>query len=307
MIIVTGGLGFIGTHLVLRLLEKGYDVTVIDKSANTPPPLQRLVDDGEIRVVRSDYCSVADGSLWRRGAAVIHLAAIADPAEAHMKPLETTRINAYCTARLLEQIRGAGIPVIYASSASIYGVPRYTPIDEDHPRDPIGIYGASKLAGELYLAAYNREYGVPAASLRLFNVYGPWNRKGVVYSFIEKMVRGEPPIIYGGGGQIRDFIYIDDVVDAFIKALRLRETSYTAVNIGSGRGISIRELYTMLSRITGYRGEPVYAEPRGFDIDISIASIKLAREKLGWEPRTPLEEGLRRTVEWYLETLKVKG
>ncbi len=292
--LVTGGLGFIGSYLAEKLAGMGREVIVLDNASSS------VVAPHEIGVeaVIGDICSGEDLARlpWSRIDTVYHLAAIADPAYAHEKPLDTIRINAYCTAKLLEHARAAGARVIYASSASVYGVPRYTPIDEEHPLSPISVYGASKLSGELFVQTYSREHGLEAVTLRLFNVYGGRSNKGVIYIFMKSLLEGRRPVIYGDGGQVRDFVHVYDVVDALVAAAGYRG-EHVSVNIGTGRPVTIREVYDMIRGLLGVDIEPLYAAPRGYDIPVSVADITRAKSLLGWSPRIGLEEGLRITLE----------
>jgi UDP-glucose 4-epimerase len=198
--------------------------------------------------------------------------------------------NAAATARVARQCAETGAHLVYISSAAVYGEPQRLPIDENHPTRPLSPYGLSKLAGEQ--AAQMLAPG--AAILRLFNVYGPGQTgpyAGVVSKFIERAKRGLPPVIYGDGTQTRDFIHVADVAQ-FVEII-LDRGAAGVFNVGTGRAVSIRELAAVVMRLAGLGGEPLYGPPRAGDIKHSAADVSKARA-LGWEPRVPLEEGLRR-------------
>lgn len=240
----------------------------------------------------------------------LHLAAMVNLVEVRRRPLRALRVNVGGTLALLEAARrlDAGRFVI-ASSVAVYGEPQYLPVDEEHPRRPSNLYGLTKLMGEQLVEEYVRDHGLSAAWLRYFNVYGPRMRPGpyagVVLKFIKALLQGRPPTIHGSGAQTRDFVYVEDVAEANLRALETGARG--AFNIGTGRSVSIRELYQALCRALTSRGPcppPRHAPPRPGDIMHSRANAKRARELLGWIPQTPLEEGLRKTLEYYRSRLE---
>jgi UDP-glucose 4-epimerase len=196
----------------------------------------------------------------------------------------------YCVKRL-----------VFASSVAVYGEPQYLPIDEEHPKRPNNLYGLTKLFSEELLWLYRRDYDLRPVALRYFNVYGPKMRPGpyagVIYKFITSMLRGERPVIYGDGRQTRDFVYVYDVAEANLRALKSRYVG--ALNIGTGRETSILDLYLKISDILGVKVEPLWEPPRPGDVRRSRARIELARESIGWSPKVTLEEGLKATIEYY--------
>ncbi len=234
--------------------------------------------------------------------AIIHLAAIVGVDEAYRYPWEAVMTNVAGTLNILEYARRRDVErIVYASSAAVYGDPEYLPIDEDHPTKPLSLYGETKLMGERLLWNYHRDYGLKPIALRYFNVYGPRMRpgpySGVIYKFIKTLMEGGRPVIFGDGGQTRDFVYVRDVAEANITAL---DKEYVgALNIGTGRGVTIRELYRTICGLIGYCPEPVYGEPRPGDIYHSVSSIEKAMRILGWKPKYSLSIGLRETVSYY--------
>ena len=202
------------------------------------------------------------------------------------------------TAVVAEACRRVGVEkVVYASSAAVYGEPKYLPIDEGHPTEPLSPYGLSKLVGELVLRQYARNYGLKVTVLRLFNVYGSGQNPayaGVISRFIERAIAGKPLIIYGDGLQTRDFVHVGDVVEAFYKAIVGNVTG--VFNIASGKPVRIIDLARMIGEIVGGKVKIKHAPPRRGDIRHSYASIEKARKELKWEPRRRLKEELRKML-----------
>ena len=310
-VIVTGGAGFIGSHTVEALVKRGYGVLVIDNlysgslsNLSLPCGSNRVwVELVDIR----DWGALLNsarkhiGSCDYRG--IIHLAAMINVVEVENNPWDALDTNVKGTLNVLELARRLGIErVVLASSVAVYGEPRYLPIDEEHPLEPVNLYGETKLMAERLLWLYARRYGLRPVALRYFNVYGPRMRPGpyagVIHRFIAALLEGKPPLIHGDGEQTRDFIYVEDVAEANLRAL---ESNYTgALNIGSGRETSINELYQMICSLIGCCPNPLYTAPRPGDVRRSKASVKKAAEKLGWRPRTGLEKGLTRTIKYYI-------
>jgi len=304
--LVTGGAGFIGSHLVERLLNEGMSVRVLDNfDSGRRANLNGHVSD--IELIRGD---LRDLECVRRAAsgmdAILHQAAVKSVPRSVDDPLLAHTTNTNGTFNVLLAARDAGVPrVVYASSSSVYGSTEVLPKREDLLLRPSSPYGASKLAGELYCHAFFRVYGLETIALRYFNVFGPRQDSTSTYAaaiprFIEALRRGEPPTIYGDGHQSRDFTHIDNVVDANLSALKASSGFGEAFNVACGQSISILELVGHLREILRVDIKPLYESDRPGDIRHSLADISKARKVLGYRPTVDLAEGLRRTVAWYL-------
>ncbi len=303
-VLVTGGAGFIGSNVVRELVGRGYKVVVLDNLSNSSIDNIRDVVD-RITFIRGD---IRDGDAVSRAVrdvdVVIHLAALIDVGESVEKPLLYHDVNVYGTHILLEScVRSGSRPrIIYASSCAVYGEPRTIPIPESHEPNPVNPYGLSKLLAEHIVSYYSRTYGLRSTIFRIFNAYGPgqWGSKyaGVVTKFISRASRGEPPIIYGGGEQVRDFIYVGDIAKIFIEAI---EKDVDGVyNLGTGRGTRIIDLARKILEIFGLRDvRPIHQAPRPGDIMKSIADISRLRKVFN-TAFTDLDEGLRTTIKDYL-------
>jgi UDP-glucose 4-epimerase len=301
-VLVTGGAGFIGSRLVRRLVEVGCVVRVLDDlSSGSMVNLSGL--DGSVEFIRGDVRSreVVYGAV--KGVdAIVHLAGKTSVEESIGRPLEYNGVNVTGTLNVLDAcVKGGVGRFIFSSSASVYGEPSELPLKEDSPVRPLSPYAASKLSAEHYINVYHRVYGLDTVILRIFNVYGcgqPLNDySGVIAKFLGRIKAGEPPIIYGDGCQTRDFIYVDDVVDAFTLALN-GDASGETFNIASGKPTTINELADTMIRLSGKSGlKPIHVEARKGDIRHSYADISKAVEKLKFKPKTTLEEGLTKLLE----------
>lgn len=283
-IVITGGAGFIGSHVASYLASRGYKVIAVD-SLERATGLRRLEEAG-VPLIKADlrYSDLPDAD------AVIHAAAYINVGESWEKPYDYLWNNAAVTAKVAKQAAERGAHLIYISSAAVYGEPQYLPIDEKHPTYPQSPYGLSKLVGEQIAAMLTKKLTI----LRLFNVYGPCQTgpyAGVITRFLERARMGLPPEIYGDGKQTRDFIYINDVTSAV--ATILEKNAVGIFNIGTGRAVSITELAYMVIRLAGLSNRPIYAPPRPGDIKHSVANINKIKS-LGWEPQTTIEEGLKK-------------
>lgn len=301
-VVVTGGAGFIGHHIVAKLVGRGHEVAVIDNLSRPSPgglAILKQLNVDLLKVDITDYAAMLEALNRLRPDAVVHSAALIDVAESVEKPHTYMHVNAEGTAAVTRAAISAGVEkVIYLSSAAVYGVPKYLPIDEEHPTKPTSPYGASKLAGELVLESFMESLGKPEyVILRLFNVYGPGQNpsspySGVITKFIHAVTSGKEIVIYGDGEQSRDFIHVEDVVEAVIKALTATEACVT-LNIGTGMRTTINELAKLVMSVAGREVPVRHAPPRKGDIRHSVASVERARKVLGWEPRIGLVEGLR--------------
>ena len=299
-ILVTGGAGFIGSHLVERLIADGVDVTVLDNfSTGRTENLASLSANRRLRLVKGDirdkdtaYDAVKDVK------AVFHLAAITSVPFSVEHPKEAFKVNIDGTRSLLEACLRAGVErFVYASSCAVYGEPKYMPIDEVCPLSPVSPYAESKLKAEELCRSFCENYGLETVVLRPFNVYGPRQRNdqygGVIARFIERLRFGKPPVIYGDGTQSRDFIYVEDAVKAFTLALNNKNAVGGTFNVASGVPTLIDGLANILIELFGAEGlKPEYADARQGDIKHSCADIREAKQHLGFEPRVSLKEGL---------------
>jgi UDP-glucose 4-epimerase len=301
--VVTGGAGFIGSHVVDRLIDNGYRVTVIDdlssgKRENLPPGVELIVAD-----VTSDAASDAITKVSPE--LIVHAAAQISVSLSTREPLLDARINVLGTVNVLEAARASGVSkiVYFGSGGTAYGQPDDLPVSESHPTGPENPYGTSKLTGELYLDLYRRSYGLESTVLRLANIYGPrqdpHGEAGVVAIFAKAMLADAPITIFGDGKDERDYVYVADVADAVIAAIPTG--SPPRCNIGSGTGPDVNQLCARLSTLTGYTKDPEYGPPRAGDIHTISLDASLARAELGWTPQVGLATGLSNTVEFFRE------
>jgi len=303
--LVTGGAGFIGSSIVRALLERGDTVRVLDDFSTG----KRANLDGVAADVAVFEGSVADAALVAQALegveCVFHHGALASVPRSIEDPLGTNEANVTGTVRLLAAAREAGVRrVVYAASSSAYGDQPTLPKVETMAPSPLSPYAVSKLAGEYYCQAFTACYGLETVCLRYFNIYGPRQDPQSVYAaviprFIVAMLRGERPVVYGDGEQSRDFTYIADCVAANLLAATAPEAVGHSINVACGERYTLNELVALLNAILGTAIEPVYEPPRRGDVKHSQASIALARELLGYQPRYSFEQGLRETVEWF--------
>ena len=304
--LVTGVAGFIGRSIAAALVARGDSVRGIDsfntgKRANLAGLEAMEFIEGDL--ADPDACAQACAGVE----IVFHEAALASVPRSVADPIATNRNCVDATLNLLVAARPAGVRrVIYAGSSSAYGDTPTLPKHEGMLPNPISPYAVAKLAGELYMRAFARVYGLETVVLRYFNVFGPYQDptsqySGVLAIFCQRMLAGEQPTIYGDGGQSRDITYIDNVVHANLLAAEApaQEVSGSVVNIAVGKRFTLNETFELLCELTGYKGKPVYAPQRAGDIRDSLADIRLAGELIGYEPIVDFREGLRRTVEWY--------
>jgi UDP-glucose 4-epimerase len=300
--LVTGGSGFIGSHLVEGLLGQGHPVRVLD-DFSTGKRANLMGVQGRIELVEG---SVTDAALVRKaveGCAVIyHLAALPSVAKSVEDPLQSHEITATGTVQVLDAARRGGVRrLVYAGSSSAYGDQPGELRTEDDPLMPLSPYAAAKLAGEHYCACCTAVYGLETVRLRFFNVFGPRQDpsspySGVIALFIAAMTQGRRPTIYGDGLQARDFVYVANVVQALMRAAVAPGVAGKVYNIGSGTSTTILDLVHHLNSLLGTRIEPQHMPARAGDIRFSQADISRARNELGFEPTISFEEGLKRTL-----------
>lgn len=296
-VLITGGAGFIGSH-VARELASVADVTVLDTSEVPAIDLPETVTNETLDVRNDNALSTAVAN----AETVIHLAAAVSVARSTTDPLGTNAVNLDPMLSILEAAREHTTRVIFASSAAIYGHPQTLPIAETHPTYPTSPYGIQKLTGDHYARLYHDLYDLETVALRYFNVYGPGQSggdyAGVVTAFISQALDNEPITVHGDGEQTRDFVFVDDVVQANRLAADTDAVG-EAFNIGTGSAITIRELAELIQDITDTHSDIVHTDARAGDIEHSKADIENAKIRLGYEPTVSLEEGLERTVTWF--------
>jgi UDP-glucose 4-epimerase len=304
-ILVTGGAGFIGSHLVEALIGKGHRVRVLDDLSSGKE--RNLAPFGRRVTLQRGDC--ADEAMARKACkgieAVFHLAAMPSVTRSVQEPLASHRANATATLTMLVAARDAGVRrFVYAGSSAVYGDSPSLPKKESMPTKPLSPYGLGKLAGEHFVRLFAALYGMETATLRYFNVFGPRQDPGSPYSgvislFVTALLAGKRPVVYGSGRQTRDFTYIANVVDANLRALRARGLAGQAVNVATGSRISLLDLHAAIARELGTRLAPEKRAPRAGDILHSQAAIGAAKRLLGYRPVVGFEEGIRRTVAWY--------
>ncbi|MCL6594761.1 MAG: SDR family oxidoreductase [Firmicutes bacterium] len=303
--LVTGGAGFIGSHIVEALVARGDEVVVLDDfSSGQRENLAGVLD--RIELIEGSICDPAAVQRACRGVEVVlHQAARTSVPQSVQDPIGTHVVNVEGTLNVLLAARQAKVRrVVVASSAAVYGQSPALPKTESMRPEPVSPYGVTKFVTELYAQVFGYAYGLENVSLRYFNVFGPRQDarspySGVLSKFCTALRTGETPKIYGDGTQSRDFVYVDNVVQANLLASQAPGVSGMVFNIGTGARISLNELLDCLTRISGASVSPAYLPPRAGDIQHSQADISRARQYLGYRPQVSFEEGLRRTWAWY--------
>jgi nucleoside-diphosphate-sugar epimerase len=306
--LVTGGAGFIGSHLVEALLAGGCRVTVLDdlssgNERNLPPSA------GELRLIRGD---IRDRRMVDDAAAgceaVFHLAAVVSVPKTTQDPIGSAEVNEAGSLNVLEAARRAGASrFVFASSSAVYGDDPRLPKREGMAPQPLTPYAVQKLAVEYHARVYSSLYGLPSVSLRFFNVFGPRQDpsspySGVISIFMTQALSAGVPVIYGDGSQSRDFVYVGDVVQALIRAANSPGGSGKVFNVGTGRSVTISRLWEMVAALSGSTAKPVHGPPRPGDVPRSVSAIDAAQKDLGFVPRVSFEKGLAKTIEWYRQT-----
>ncbi|KUO39422.1 MAG: hypothetical protein AVW05_01515 [Hadesarchaea archaeon DG-33] len=304
-VLVTGGAGFIGSHLVDGLLARGHSVTVFDNlSSGTMDNLKTHTGKPAYRFIQGD---IRDAEAVERALAgvdaVIHEAAMISVPLSVKNPEFARSVNVDGTLTLLKASLGHGVKrFVYASSCAVYGEQAELPISENAPLQPLSPYASSKLAAEKNCLAFHERDGLETVCLRYFNVYGPRQTTGeyagVMMKFLERLHTDQPPIIYGDGEQTRDFIFVGDVAEATLLALERKGVAGEVMNIGTGEATSINKLCEVFLRLVGKSElKPIYEVPRGGDIKHSLADITKAKKILSFKPKTSLEEGVKKLWE----------
>lgn len=304
LVLVTGGAGFIGSHIVDALVESGARVRVVDNLSTGHLENLRSVGD-RIEFLEGD---LADPAIAQRAVEnvelVFHEAALPSVPRSVANPRETHLASVEATFNLLLAARDKGVRrVVYAASSSAYGDQPTLPKNESMRPEPRSPYAAAKLVGEYYCQVFNRSYGLETVCLRYFNIFGPRQDPGSPYSgvislFTDRLLKGERPIIYGNGEQTRDFTYVSNAVEANLRAAETNRGVGEVINIANGEQVSINQLFGLIRGITGREQiEPEYREARTGDILHSLADLSRAREYLEFSPRIGLEEGLRLTIQ----------
>jgi UDP-glucose 4-epimerase len=306
--LITGGAGFVGSHLCEKYTKEGHTVLCLDNfMSGNLMNIRHLLDYRNFKLVKGD---IRDYDLLERimrdVEVVFHLAAQVHVDRSYIEPRLTWEVNVMGTQNVLEIARlHDASKVIYASTSEVYGSAQYVPIDEKHPLDAPHPYGASKVAADRMCHAYNQTYGMNIAILRLFNIFGPHQRDlgygGVISIFARRVLTGMPPVIYGNGAQTRDYTYIADAVRAYDMVLNRKEPLTEPVNFGSGKDVTVMELANKIIELCGKSDtiKPVHVEPRIGEVNRLIANAAKAKKLLGWQPEYSLEEGLAKFLDWY--------
>jgi nucleoside-diphosphate-sugar epimerase len=310
--LVTGGAGFIGSHLVEELLRRGEQVRVVDNLVTG-----KRANLAHLRGVEFLEGDLADLSVAHRAVkgieVVLHQAAIPSVPRSVEDPVTSNRANVDGSLNLLVAARDAGVRrVVYAGSSSAYGDTPVLPKVESMPTAPLSPYALQKLVAEEYCRMFTRLYGLETVTTRYFNVFGPRQDpsspySGVISLFVSALCAGRAPTIHGDGEQTRDFTYVANVVDGVLKASTAPGVSGEVINIATGGRISLNQLFRTIRDLVGASVEPVYAEPRRGDVRDSRADVEKARRLLGYDPTVSFDDGLRKTVEWYRSTQAVNA
>jgi nucleoside-diphosphate-sugar epimerase len=302
--LVTGGAGFIGSHLTEEIARRGHRVRVADSLITGKR--SNIAHIPGVEFVEGD---LADVEFAKRAAAgcdyVLHQAAIPSVPRSVKDPITSNRANVDGTLNILVAARDAGVKrLVFAASSSAYGNTETLPKHEGMPTSPLSPYALQKVVGEQYLQMFTRLYGFQTVSIRYFNVFGPRQDpsspySGVISVFATALLENRSPTIYGNGEQTRDFTYVANVVDGVLRACEAPRANGEVINVATGGRISLNQLFYAMRDVVGGSVEPTYAEPRQGDVRDSQADIRKAQELLGYTPTVPFEEGLERTINWY--------
>lgn len=300
--LIFGGGGFIGSHIVDKLLQAGHSLRIFERPR--VPKYREFVDGEDVEWLACDMLSLHDVTEAMRGVdAVFHLVSTTLPRSSNDDPIYDVQTNVVASLQILNVMVSLKIPriIFISSGGTVYGAPVSLPIDESHPTNPNVSYGITKLAIEKYLLLYERLHGIKSIILRVSNPFGERQRietaQGAVGVFMSRALKGLSLEIWGDGSVVRDYIYVRDVAEAFIKALDYTG-NFSVFNIGFGSGISLNQLIDKLEIVLGLSIERIYRPSRPYDVSVNILNNQLARQELGWAPSTKIEEGLVRTAEW---------
>lgn len=308
--LVTGGAGFIGSHLVKKLLSLKHKVVVIDDLSTgfreNLPPRSNLFQF-YAQSITANLTPIFKKYSFDY---IFHLAAQIDVRKSVLKPQHDAQTNILGTINLLEQARRTKIKkFIYSSTGgALYGEPQKIPVTESHPINPLSFYGASKFAAEKYIETYYNLFRIPYIILRYANVYGPHQNPlgeaGVVAIFIHQLIREKTPALFGYGHNQRDYVYVDDIVQANLWALESKKNK--AYNIGTGRATPTTEIFQLIQKGVGSQIKPKLCPARPGEVQAISLDAKQAKQELQWEPQIPLEEGIQRTIAWFLKNKRLK-
>lgn len=307
-VLVTGGAGFIGSTLVDRLIAEGYEVAVVDNLVSgRRENLAQAQESGKLSFHQVDITDPALLQIVESEAphTIFHLAAQIDVRKSVEDPIFDSEINVVGTVRIAEAARVAGTQriVFTSSGGSIYGPTDDIPVSDSRPVNPLSPYAAGKVAGEIYLEMFAQLYGISWAAVAPANVYGPrqnpHGEAGVVAIFSERLLAGTPTRVFGDGGNTRDYVFVDDVVDAFFRAATTEQAAGLRFNIGTGVETSDRRLHTLVAETIGVADNPDFAPPRLGDVARSALDASRAREVLGWAPGVDIATGAARTVDFF--------
>ena len=301
--LVTGGAGFIGSHLVTQLIHRGHTVRVVD---NLITGKRRNLDHvSGVEFVEGDLADIGVATRAVEGMDyVLHQAAIPSVPRSVKDPISSNRANIDASVNVLVAARDAGVKrLVYAGSSAAYGDTPTLPKREDMPTNPLSPYALQKLVSEQYGQLFTQLYGFETVTIRYFNVFGPRQDPGSPYSgvislFASALLEGRQPVIYGDGEQTRDFTYVANVVDGVLRAVETPKASGHVINVATGGRISLNALLRAMNKIVGTNLQPIYQEPRAGDVRDSQADITKAKTLLGYTPLVSLEEGLEKTLEW---------
>ena len=306
--LITGGAGFVGSHLSEKYTKEGHTVLCLDNFLNgSLNNIRHLLSYKNFKLLNGDIRNMdLIEKLMRDVDVVFHLAAQIHVDRSIIEPRMTYDINVMGTLNILEAARRYDVEkIIYASTSEVYGTARYVPIDENHPLNSPHQYGASKIAADRMCRAYIETYGLNIAIMRPFNTFGPRQKDtgygGAISIFVKRVLNDRPPIIYGDGSQTRDYTYIEDMVNAYDAVLKYDKKLRSPINFGTGKEVKIVDLANMVIELCGKKKKirPVHVAPRPSEVKRLVADISKARELFGWEPHYSLEEGLKKLIEWY--------